>query len=75
MDEQLSAMPFGSAETVVTHYTRLLTRIARISELLTPNECIRLLGEEALTERVVERMELDAKQRVERQARSIGLLA
>lgn len=74
-DVQLSALPFGSPDTVVLHYTRLLTRIAKTGPLLSPEECVRLLSECALTEQIVESMELAARWRVEHQAKRLGLLA
>jgi hypothetical protein len=74
-DPQLTAFPFDSPDTLVLHYARLLSRVTKLAALLTPDECLRLLGDVSLGERLLDQIELVAKARVERAARSVGLIA
>lgn len=72
---QLSAFPFGSPDTAVLHLSRSLARLTTLGPLLTPQECLRVLSDNALFERLLDELEATARARVERDARRIGLIA
>lgn len=75
MDEQLSALPFGSPITVLNHLENLVVRVTKLTPDMSPEQCIRLLGELALTGLCLEHIEADCLRRAQETARRFSLIA
>ena len=75
MDEQLSLLPMGTPVTVLNHLERLVHQVVRLSPDLTPNACLELLGELALTAACMDRIERQLELTAEAHARRFSLIA
>lgn len=74
-DNQLSAFPYGSPDTVIQHLEHELIRLYRLRASMSPQQSIRALGEISLLAGCVDLIEADCRRVVERQAKAVGLIA
>lgn len=74
-DPQLSCLPFASAANCENHLARIVTTLQRLAPHLSEHECLLLLGELALCQRVLESIESSIRGRVSDQAKALGLIA
>lgn len=71
---QLDAFPLSSASAVLNTVAQLTTTLNRLAPDLSPADCLYVMGELALVRLCLDRIEFSVKQRVEQQAKRLGLI-
>jgi hypothetical protein len=75
MDEQLDLLPLGTPVSVLLHLEQLVHRVTRLAPDMTPDCCLVLLGELALTGACLDRIEIRLQAEAVAHAKRFSLIA